>query len=104
MQQKTADLVGRIGYDAEGREMFCFGKYKGQSLWDVFRREPTYYAWIQEGDFPLYTKRVCRKVMDEVREEKRLKKLQERFPSKTQKKTQPEPAPKWDAKPGELQF
>ena len=107
MQQKTADLVGRIGYDAQGREVFCFGKYKGVPIEDVFAKEPTYFHWIQDGEFPLYTKRICKRAMDNVRERNRLKKLQEKFPGKVQKKDKPEPekeAPKWEAKPGELQF
>lgn len=107
MLQKTADLAGRIGYDAAGREVFCFGKYRGQTLEEVFTKEPTYYHWIQDGDFPLYTKRICKRAMESVRQNNKLKKLQEKFPSKVQKKAEKEPekeAPKWDAKPGELQF
>ena len=45
--------------------------------------------------------------MESVRQNNKLKKLQEKFPSKVQKKAEKEPekeAPKWDAKPGELQF
>ncbi len=57
-QNRTADYAGRILYDDNEREVFGFGKYKGQSVEEVFRREPSYYHWMKEGDFPLYTKRV----------------------------------------------
>ena len=55
---RFADFAGRIAYDAQGVEIFNFGKYKGQRVADVFRRDPGYYGWIQNGDFPQYTKNV----------------------------------------------
>jgi DNA polymerase-3 subunit epsilon len=55
---RFADFAGRIAYDAQGVEVFNFGKYKGQRVADVFRRDPGYYGWIQNGDFPQYTKNV----------------------------------------------
>ena len=36
---RFADFAGRIAYDAEGVEIFNFGKYKGQRVADVFRRD-----------------------------------------------------------------
>jgi DNA polymerase-3 subunit epsilon len=29
---------------------------------DVFREEPSYYAWMMNGDFPLYTKKVITEI------------------------------------------
>ena len=55
---KTADFAGRIGIDEKGVEVFTFGKYKGQSVEDIFRKEPSYYDWIMNGDFPAYTKKI----------------------------------------------
>lgn len=55
---RFADFAGRIAYDAQGVEIFNFGKYKGQPVAEVFRRDPGYYGWIQNGDFPQYTKNV----------------------------------------------
>ncbi|MEN2434135.1 3'-5' exonuclease [Weeksellaceae bacterium A-14] len=55
---KFADLAGFIGYDAEGDETFHFGKYKGKKVTEVFRKDPGYYGWIQNADFPLYTKKI----------------------------------------------
>jgi DNA polymerase-3 subunit epsilon len=55
---KTADFAGSILYDENGVEVFGFGKHKGKSVETVFRSEPSYYAWIMNGDFPQYTKKI----------------------------------------------
>lgn len=59
---RFADFAGRIAYDADGVEVFNFGKYKGQRVSDVFRRDVGYYGWIQQGDFPQYTKQVFTRI------------------------------------------
>ncbi len=62
-----ADFAGRIGYDKEGVEIFNFGKYKGMRVEDVFRRDPGYYGWLQNTDFPQYTKNVFTRIYLDVR-------------------------------------
>jgi DNA polymerase-3 subunit epsilon len=64
---RFADFAGRIAYDAEGVEIFNFGKYKGQRVVDVFRRDSGYYGWIQQGDFPQYTKGVFARIYMSLR-------------------------------------
>ena len=64
---RFADFAGRIAYDADGVEIFNFGKYKGQRVADVFRRDSGYYGWIQQGDFPQYTKAVFTRVYMSLR-------------------------------------
>ena len=59
---ETADYAGRIVYNEKGEEVFNFGKYKGMSVSEVFRKEPSYYAWMMNGDFPLYTKKVITEI------------------------------------------
>ena len=51
------DLAGRIVYNDEGVEIFNFGKHKDKPVSEVLRREPSYYDWMINGDFPLDTKR-----------------------------------------------
>ncbi len=51
------DLVGRIIRHEDGTEMFNFGKYKGQKVVDVLKRDPSYYSWIMNSDFTGYTKK-----------------------------------------------
>jgi hypothetical protein len=57
-----ADYAGRILYDDKGVEVFGFGKHKGRSVAAVFREEPSYYSWMMNGDFPLYTKKVITEI------------------------------------------
>ena len=59
---ETADYAGRIIYNEKGEEVFNFGKYKRMSVSEVFRKEPSYYAWMMNGDFPLYTKKVITEI------------------------------------------
>lgn len=54
---KPVDFAARMVYNDEGIEIINFGKHKGRSVEDVLQAEPSYYNWIQNGDFPLYTKR-----------------------------------------------
>lgn len=61
-QNRFADLAGRIVYNAKGREVFNFGKHKGKPVEEVLRREPSYYAWMMDGDFPQYTKKVLTEI------------------------------------------
>lgn len=56
-QNKNVDLMGRLVYDDRHHEVINFGKYKGQLAVDVLRRDPSYFSWIQQGDFASSTKR-----------------------------------------------
>jgi DNA polymerase-3 subunit epsilon len=40
-----------------GKEIFTFGKHKGVKVEEVLDKEPGYFGWIQNADFPLYTKK-----------------------------------------------
>ena len=55
---KNADLAGRIIFNEKGIEVFNFGKHTGKPVEKVLREEPSYYSWMMNGDFPLYTKKV----------------------------------------------
>ncbi len=55
---RNADFLGRIVYDEEDIEVFNFGKYKGQRVTEVLKKDPGYYAWMMNGQFPLHTKNV----------------------------------------------
>jgi len=60
--KQFADFAGFIGITKEGEEVFNFGKHKGVLVEDVLEKEPGYYGWIQNADFPLYTKKVLTRV------------------------------------------
>ena len=55
---RSVDFVGRIVYNDKDEEIFNFGKYKGQTVVSVLAKDPSYYSWMMNGDFPLYTKNV----------------------------------------------
>lgn len=55
---RNADLMGQIIYDDNEKEVFNFGKYKGTSVEEIFTKDPSYYAWIMNADFPLFTKKL----------------------------------------------
>lgn len=56
------DFAGRIIYDENGVEVFNFGKHKGKPVETVFRDDPSYYSWMMNGDFPLYTKKILTEI------------------------------------------
>jgi DNA polymerase-3 subunit epsilon len=61
-RDNCADYAGRVVYDEKGVEIFGFGKHKGRSVSEVFQKEPTYYTWMMEGDFPAFTKKVITEI------------------------------------------
>ena len=60
--QKNADLAGFIGLNDKSEEIFNFGKYKGKTVKSVFQKDLGYYSWLQNADFPLYTKKIWTKI------------------------------------------
>jgi DNA polymerase III subunit epsilon len=61
-KNRNADFAGRIVYNEKGVEVFNFGKHKDKSLVEVFEKEPSYYNWMMQGDFPLYTKKIITQI------------------------------------------
>lgn len=59
---KNVDLAGRIVYNDSGVPVFNFGKHKDKPVTEVLTKEPGYYSWMMNGDFPLYTKRILTKL------------------------------------------
>jgi DNA polymerase-3 subunit epsilon len=57
-RKKSVDFAGFIALNNDGKEIFTFGKNKGLLVEEVLEKEPGYYGWIQNADFPLYTKKV----------------------------------------------
>lgn len=83
---KRADFAGFILFNEEKKEIFSFGKYKGRLVEEVLKENPGYNSWIQNADFPLYTKKVLRKISERLRnphtqlsQEDQLKALQNKF-------------------------
>ena len=56
--RKFADFAGFLIYNKENDVCFSFGKHKGKRVVDVLEKEPGYFGWLLNADFPLYTKKV----------------------------------------------
>lgn len=49
-----------------GVPVFNFGKYKGQAVADVFKKEPQYYDWMMQADFALHTKQMISEILNKT--------------------------------------
>jgi len=58
----NVDFAGRIIYDDKKVEVFNFGKYKGQPVEEVLKKDAGYYSWIMKGEFHSHTKQVLTKI------------------------------------------
>lgn len=83
---KRADFAGFVLINEQKQEIFSFGKYKGRTVEEVFKENPGYNSWIQNADFPLYTKKVLREIKERMRVPKKkltdaekLQALQQKF-------------------------
>lgn len=56
--KKFVDFAGFVIFNKEGEECFSFGKHKGKTVVEVMDKEPGYFGWLLNADFPLYTKKV----------------------------------------------
>ena len=59
------DYARRLGLK-DGVPVFNFGKYKGQKVEDVFKKEPQYYDWMMQADFPLNTKQCISDILNKM--------------------------------------
>lgn len=59
----NVDFMGRIVYNNDKKEVFNFGRYKGEEVEKVFARDPSYYRWMMEGEFAENTKQVITRIM-----------------------------------------
>ncbi len=59
---KNVDLMGRIVFNEAGKEVFNFGRYKGEEVEKVFRNDPGYYSWMMQGEFAENTKQVITRI------------------------------------------
>lgn len=65
---RPVDFAGRIVFNEEDKEIFSFGKHRGRCVEEVFIKEPSYYAWMMQGEFPLYTKRCIERIWQRSRQ------------------------------------
>ncbi|MEZ0608328.1 exonuclease domain-containing protein [Fibrella sp. WM1] len=56
-RNNNVDLAGRMVFNEKGEEVINFGKHAGKPVLDVLKNEPSFYDWVQKGEFSLDTKR-----------------------------------------------
>ena len=56
-KQRIVDYAGRLILNDNDEPVISFGKHKGKTAREVYFTEPSYFAWIDNGDFTLDTKR-----------------------------------------------
>lgn len=74
-ENRSVDFAGQIILNENDEEIFNFGKHKGKSVRDIFTKEPAYYDWMIKSDFPLYTKKVITRILNEMKFENLQKKF-----------------------------
>jgi DNA polymerase III subunit epsilon len=60
------DATQKLKVNNDGTVVFNFGKYVGQPVLDVLRKEKNYGAWILEKEFSSQVKQIIRQMMKEV--------------------------------------
>lgn len=73
---KCIDYAGRLAYGDNGEAVITFGKHKGRTAREVWATEPSYFAWIAQGDFTMDTKRQFELLARQFSEERKAKKAE----------------------------
>ena len=74
-RSKTVDYAGRLILDDNGEAVISFGKHRGKTAREVYESEPSYFAWIESGEFTLDTKRQFALLKEKFETEKKLHSL-----------------------------
>ncbi|MCM1177719.1 MAG: 3'-5' exonuclease [Bacteroides sp.] len=56
-RQRNVDYAGRLALNEKKEPVITFGKHKGKTAREVYFNEPSYFSWIENGEFTLDTKR-----------------------------------------------
>ena len=71
--EKFIDAAGFVRMNDNNEEIFSFGKYKNRSLKEVFNKNPGYFSWIKNANFPIYTKNIVNDIINKIKLEKKFK-------------------------------
>ncbi len=67
---RTVDYAGRLYLNDKKEAVISFGKHKGKTAREVYMTEPSYFAWICNGEFTLDTKRQFKNLKEQFESEK----------------------------------
>ncbi len=79
-RQKNVDYAGRLAMNEQKEVIITFGKHRGKTAREVYLTEPSYYAWIENGEFTLDTKRQFELLRKQFEKEKRQAALESNKP------------------------
>ena len=68
---RTVDYAGRLILGKNDEPTISFGKHKGKTAREVYETEPAYYAWIENGEFTMDTKRQFARLKEQFDKEKK---------------------------------
>ena len=68
---RNVDFAGRLYLNDDGEPTISFGKHKGRTARDIWENEPSYFAWIENGDFTLDTKRQFARLKQQFQHERK---------------------------------
>ncbi len=63
--QNMVDITHRLKYNADGVMVFNFGKYVGQPVIEVFKKDRNFYHWIQNKEFSVQVKNILKNLFRE---------------------------------------
>ena len=68
---RNLDFAGRLYTNDDGEPAISFGKYKGKTAREVYESDPSYFDWIDKGEFTLDTKRQFARLKEQFRREQK---------------------------------
>ncbi len=68
---RMVDATQKLKYDMNGKIVFNFGKYAGQSVVEVLLKDKQYYHWILEKEFSAQVKNTVKTLMKEHEKSKK---------------------------------
>ena len=63
--RKVLDYAGRIMLASDNIPVVAFGKHKGKTVREVWKKDPSYFDWVENGEFTLDTKRQFAKLKEQ---------------------------------------
>ena len=71
---RRIDIAGFIRLNEDNEPTITFGKYKGKTLNEVYDINPGYFSWINQAEFPLYTKKILKELVAEIKLKRKFEK------------------------------
>lgn len=68
---RTVDYAGRLILGKNDEPTISFGKHKGKTAREVYETEPAYFAWVENGEFTMDTKRQFARLKEQFEKEKK---------------------------------